>query len=165
MEPRVTECAPYICAREGKPLTITHNYQGKHRKGDTLMDPHYLHTCDNIALAFRPHPNHPTYWMIADGAIGDSFIQIIFGEITLGCAIKNLEALQKIIEEDGPSSEPLVFVNYLRSCIAKDGDGAIFINPRTLQGSLASIYLDLGDVDILLDIFKALITELDEVQP
>ena len=131
------------------------------------MDTHSLFTCDNIALTFspHPHPSHPTYWLIADGKIGDSFIQIIFGEITLGCAIKNLEALQKIIKEDGPSTEPLVFVDYLRSCIAKEDDGAIFINPRTLQGSVAKIYLDLEDVDTLLNIFKALITELDEVQP
>lgn len=31
IEPRVQDCAPYILAREGTPLTITHNYQGKHR--------------------------------------------------------------------------------------------------------------------------------------
>ena len=101
---------------------------------------------------------------MADGKIGDSFISIIFGEITLGCAVKNLEALQKIIKEDGPSTEPLIFDDYLRSCIAKEDDGAIFLNPRTLQGSVAKIYLDLKDVDTLLNIFKALITELDEVQ-
>lgn len=80
-------------------------------------------------------------------------------------AIKNLEALQKIIEEDGPSTEPLVFVNYPRYCITKEDDGAIFINPRTLQGSVAKIYLDLEDVDALLNIFKTLITDLTEVQP
>lgn len=165
IEPRVRDCAPYILAKEGKPLEPRAGYKGRHRKGDTLMNPHVLYTCDGIALTFKPHPNHPTYWLIADGKIGDSFMQIIFGEITLGCAVKNREALQKIIKEDGPSTEPLIFVDYLRSCIAKDGDGAIFINPRTLQGSVAKIYLDLEEVDALLNIFKALITDLNEVQP
>lgn len=32
IEPRVQDCAPYILNRENHPLTITHNYQGKHRK-------------------------------------------------------------------------------------------------------------------------------------
>lgn len=32
IEPRVRDCAPYILNRENRPLTITHNYQGKHRK-------------------------------------------------------------------------------------------------------------------------------------
>lgn len=129
------------------------------------MITHTLFTADNIALTFGPHPNHPTYWLGVDGRIGDSYIQIIFGEITLGYAIKNLESLQKIIEEDGPSSEPLLFVDYFRSCITKEDDGAIFIAPHTRQGSVAKIYLDLDDVNILLDIFKALITNLNEVQP
>lgn len=32
IEPRVRDCAPYILNREGRPLTIAHNYQGKHWK-------------------------------------------------------------------------------------------------------------------------------------
>ena len=32
IEPRVRDCAPYILAREGHPLTPTANYQSRHAK-------------------------------------------------------------------------------------------------------------------------------------